>query len=144
MPTRSETNETWRRLTQGYHGARSVMVCVDSAAKAAVIGITRNEALKLAGQGIRVNSVSPAWTWSNPVIAMSGNDRERADEFAGKFHLPGRVADPEEVAAVVVFLASEMASFITGEDIAVDGGYTAMGPTGLSTAELTPAGEGDD
>ena len=114
---------------------------VYSAAKAAILGITRNEAVKLASQGIRVNSVSPAWTWSNPVIAMSGNDRDRADEFAGTFHLPGRIADPEEVASVVVFLASDMSSFVTGEDIAVDGGYTAMGPTGLSQAQLTPKEE---
>jgi NAD(P)-dependent dehydrogenase (short-subunit alcohol dehydrogenase family) len=111
---------------------------VYSASKAAILGITRSEAVALADQGIRVNSVSPAWTWSNPVIAMSGNDRARADEFAGGFHLPGRIADPEEVARVVVFLASEWSSFISGEDIAVDGGYTAMGPTGLSRAELTP------
>ncbi len=111
---------------------------VYSATKAAILGVTRNEAVKLADQGIRVNSVSPAWTWSNPVQAMSGGDREKADEFAGKFHLPGRIADPEEIARVVVFLASDWASFITGEDIAVDGGYTALGPTGLSRAELTP------
>lgn len=112
---------------------------VYSATKAAILGITRNEAVTLAEQGIRVNSVSPAWTWSNPVKAMSGDDRARADEFAGQFHLPGRIADPEEVARAVVFLASDWASFITGEDIAVDGGYTAMGPTGLSRAELSPA-----
>lgn len=112
---------------------------VYSATKAAILGITRNEAVQLAEQGIRVNSVSPAWTWSNPVKAMSGDDRDRADEFAGRFHLPGRIADPEEVARVVVFLASDWASFITGEDIAVDGGYTALGPTGISREELTPA-----
>lgn len=112
---------------------------VYSATKAAILGITRNQAVALAEHGIRVNSVSPAWTWSNPVIAMSGNDRARADAFAGTFHLPGRIADPEEVADVVLFLASDMASFVTGEDIAVDGGYTAMGPTGLSRAELVPA-----
>ncbi len=116
---------------------------VYSATKAAILGITRNEALQLAEQGIRVNSVSPAWTWSNPVIAMSGNDRARADEFAGKFHLPGRIGDPEEVARAVVFLASDWASFITGEDIAVDGGYTAMGPVGLSRDELSPSEDGD-
>ena len=112
---------------------------VYSATKAGILGITRNEAVQLADQGIRVNSVSPGWTWSNPVKAMSGDDRDRADKFAGRFHLPGRIADPEEVARVVVFLASDWASFITGEDIAVDGGYTALGPTGVSREELSPA-----
>lgn len=114
---------------------------VYSATKAAIIGITRNQALQLANRGIRVNSVSPAWTWSNPVIEMSGNDRDRADEFAGRYHMPGRIGDPEEVARVVVFLASDWASFITGEDIAVDGGYSAMGPTGVSREVLKPAGD---
>lgn len=111
---------------------------VYSASKAAILGITRNQAVQLAEQRIRVNSVSPAWTWSNAVKAMSGDDRQKADAFAGKFHLPGRIADPEEVANVVVFLASDWATFITGADIAVDGGYTALGPTGVSREELTP------
>lgn len=120
-------------------GKRATMrTYVYSASKAAILGITRNQAVQLAEQGIRVNSVSPAWTWSAAVKAMSGDDRQRANEFAGRFHLPGRIADPEEVADAVVFLASEMSSFITGEDIAVDGGYTAVGPMGVSREELTP------
>ena len=104
---------------------------VYSATKAAILGVTRNEAVKLADQGIRVNSVSPGWTWSNPIKGMSGGDRAMVDELAGNFHLPRRIADPEEVAKVVVFLASDWASFITGTDIAVDGGYTALGPEAL-------------
>jgi hypothetical protein len=101
---------------------------VYAAAKAAILGVTRNQAVQLADRGIRVNSVSPAWVWSNPVIDMSGGDRALADEVGGELHILGRIADPEEVARVVVFLASDQASFITGEDIAVDGGYTALGP----------------
>lgn len=104
---------------------------VYSATKAAILGVTRNEAVALADQGIRVNSVSPAWVWSDPVIQMSGGDRALVDELAGNFHLPGRIADPEEVAKVVVFLASDWSSFVTGEDIAVDGGYSALGPEAL-------------
>jgi NAD(P)-dependent dehydrogenase (short-subunit alcohol dehydrogenase family) len=47
---------------------------------------------------------------------------------AAPFHLLGRVGDPAEVASAVLFLCSDEASFITGTDIRVDGGYTAMGP----------------
>ena len=96
--------------------------------KAAIIGVTRNEAVKLADEGIRVNSVSPGWTWSNPIKGMFDGDRAAVDKVAGNFHLHRRIAGPEEIANVVVFLASDQSSFITGEDIAVDGGYTAIGP----------------
>ncbi len=105
---------------------------VYAAAKAAILGVTRSEAVQLAERGIRVNSVSPAWVWSNPVIEMSGDNRALADEVGGELHVLGRIADPEEVAQVVVFLASDAASFITGTDIAVDGGYTALGPGAMN------------
>jgi NAD(P)-dependent dehydrogenase (short-subunit alcohol dehydrogenase family) len=113
--------------------------------KAAIVGATRNEAVKLADKGIRVNSVSPGWIWSNPIKGMSGGDRKLVDEVAGNFHLLRRIGDPEEVGKVVVFLASDWASFITGEDIAVDGGYTAIGPEALGQLsaplfEVQPAG----
>ena len=101
---------------------------VYAASKAAILGVTRSEAVHLADKGIRVNSVSPAWVWSNPIDEMSGGNRALADEVGGELHILGRIADPEEVASVVVFLASEASSFITGQDIAVDGGYTALGP----------------
>lgn len=110
---------------------------VYSATKAAILGVTRNEAIKLADKNIRVNSVSPGWTWSSPIEGMTGGDRALVDEIAGNFHLPRRIGDPEEVAAAVVFLASDAASFITGEDIAVDGGYTAIGPEQMGQM-LTP------
>jgi NAD(P)-dependent dehydrogenase (short-subunit alcohol dehydrogenase family) len=100
---------------------------VYSVTKAAILGATRNEALALAGDGIRVNSVSPGWTWSNPMIELFGG-RPEVDAVAADLQLLGRTAEPEEVANAVVYLASDKASFVTGTDLAVDGGYTAIGP----------------
>jgi NAD(P)-dependent dehydrogenase (short-subunit alcohol dehydrogenase family) len=96
--------------------------------KAALVQLTRNMAMDLAPDGIRVNSVSPGWTWSRVMVELSGDDRAKTDRVAAPFHLLGRVGNPEEVANVVVFLCGDEASFVTGADWAVDGGYSAMGP----------------
>lgn len=96
--------------------------------KAAILQLTRNQAMDLAPDGIRVNAVSPGWTWSNIMDQLTGGNRAKTDAVAAPFHLLGRTGSPEEVAAAVLFLCSDEASFITGTDIRVDGGYTAMGP----------------
>ncbi|MCI5076063.1 SDR family oxidoreductase [Oricola sp.] len=96
--------------------------------KAAILQLTRNQAMDLAGDGIRVNAVSPGWTWSNIMDELTGGNREKTDSVAAPFHLLKRTGHPEEVASAVLFLCSDEAGFITGTDIRVDGGYTAMGP----------------
>jgi NAD(P)-dependent dehydrogenase (short-subunit alcohol dehydrogenase family) len=99
-----------------------------SVAKAGIIQFTKNAAMQAIGDKIRINSVSPGWIWSNVMVQATGGNRAKADAVGGPFHMMGRIGDPEEVAKAVLFLCSDDASFITGADLAVDGGYTAMGP----------------
>jgi NAD(P)-dependent dehydrogenase (short-subunit alcohol dehydrogenase family) len=97
-------------------------------AKAAVLHLSRCLALALAPDGIRVNTVSPGWTWSRPLVERTGDDRAWAARAAAPLHMTRRFAEPEEVAACVLFLCSPAASCVTGTDLAADGGYAAMGP----------------
>lgn len=98
------------------------------ASKAAILQLTKNHAVELAPRGIRVNSVSPGWTWSDPLARLTGGSREVADRAAANTQPLGRAGNAEEVGAAVLFLCSPAASFITGADLAVDGGYSMLGP----------------
>ena len=102
--------------------------------KAATLQLTRNEAMELAADKIRVNSVSPGWTWCRLMDEWTHGDKGKTNKVGGAFHLLGRVGEPREVADAVLFLCSNHASFITGTDLAVDGGYSAMGPEMMEPA----------
>tara|TARA_R110002050_G_scaffold113787_3_gene228866 strand:+ start:12050 stop:12844 length:795 start_codon:yes stop_codon:yes gene_type:complete len=101
-----------------------------NAAKGAVAQLTRCMAMDLAPE-IRVNSVSPGWIWTREVEKAADNDRGKWAPIWGKFHLLRRLGTVEEIAAPTAFLLSDEASFISGADLFVDGGYLAMGSEGL-------------
>ncbi len=102
-----------------------------NATKAAILALTRGQALDFADRGIRVNAVSPGWIWTNEVLKAAGDDPERWGAVWGEFHMLRRLGTPDEIAGPVVFLSGPEASFITGAELLVDGGYSAMGPEGL-------------
>jgi len=110
----------------GKHGQRGRALY--PASKAAILQLTRNAAMELAADRIRVNAVSPGWTWSRVIEDLTKGDRAKADRIAGEYHPLGRLGDAEEVAHAVLFLCSDAARHITGIDLPVDGGYAMTGP----------------
>lgn len=105
-----------------------------NAAKGAVHTLTKCIALDFAPDRIRVNSVSPGWIWTREVLNaanLDGGGREKWDPIWGEYHMLARCGEPREIARPVLFLLSDDASFITGTDLPVDGGYQSMGPEGL-------------
>jgi NAD(P)-dependent dehydrogenase (short-subunit alcohol dehydrogenase family) len=102
-----------------------------NASKGAILSMTRCQALDLSADGIRVNAVSPGWIWTPEVQKAADGDREKWEPIWGRYHMLRRLGDPREVARVILFLCSEDASFVTGSELRVDGGYLGMGSEGL-------------
>jgi NAD(P)-dependent dehydrogenase (short-subunit alcohol dehydrogenase family) len=102
-----------------------------NATKGAITSMTRCQALDLAPSGIRVNSVAPGWIWTRELARAAADDRAKWEPLWGRFAMMRRLGDPIEVAKPISFLLGDGASFITGTELAIDGGYLAMGPEGL-------------
>ena len=96
------------------------------ATKHAVIGLTKVAALEYAKQKIRVNAVAPAAIESEMFERFAGPAGSDARQYMAGMHPVGRIGTGDEVAAAVLFLSSDQASFITGQTLGVDGGFTAQ------------------
>ena len=98
---------------------------VYNASKHAVEGITKTTALELAEQGIRVNSVAPGAIATPMIDRVAGEEgTESRQQLASQYPM-GRLGEAKEIAAAVLYLASDVASFTTGISLPVDGGYLA-------------------
>ncbi len=95
------------------------------ATKGALIQLAKAMAADHAGQGIRVNTLSPGAVETSRLLSRYG-DLAAARATLGPKHLLGRLGAPEEIAQAALFLASDASSFVTGADLLVDGGYTAI------------------
>ncbi|MEO1037861.1 MAG: glucose 1-dehydrogenase [Pseudomonadota bacterium] len=97
-----------------------------SAAKHAVVGLTRTASIEYAKDNIRINAVSPGGVETEMFVRAAGTPEENSDgrQFFTNFHPIGRISQPEEQAAAVLFLASGDASFVNGANLAVDAGWS--------------------
>ena len=101
--------------------------CAYSATKGGIVAMSKNMALDLAKYRIRVNSVCPGWIRSELVedwFHQQGPDEQKQRNYINSMHPLGRIGEAEEAAAVIAFLASKDASFITGIALPIDGGVT--------------------
>ncbi|GII29937.1 SDR family NAD(P)-dependent oxidoreductase [Planotetraspora mira] len=93
--------------------------------KAALASLTRSWSTEFAGTGVRVNAVAPGNTKTDAVVDVLGE--QELEEWARTGNPIGRIGRPSEIAEAILFLASSRSSFVTGVELAVDGGYTTRG-----------------
>jgi NAD(P)-dependent dehydrogenase (short-subunit alcohol dehydrogenase family) len=93
-----------------------------TASKSGVIGLTKAAAIEYAKAGIRVNAVSPGPVDTELLDRFAGGDQQVKNQQGSMIPL-GRIGQPEEIAAAVIWLCSDAASFLTGHNLVIDGGY---------------------
>jgi NAD(P)-dependent dehydrogenase (short-subunit alcohol dehydrogenase family) len=96
-----------------------------AASKHAVVGMTRTAAAEYGKAGIRINSVCPG-VIRTPMLERALEREPRREKGIVKVHPIGRIGEAEEIAGAVLWLCSDAASFVTGHQLAVDGGLTAI------------------
>ncbi|MEM9081050.1 MAG: glucose 1-dehydrogenase [Verrucomicrobiota bacterium] len=106
----------------GHRGMAGAGVYV--ASKHAVVGLTKTAALEVSAEGIRVLSISPAVIQTDMYERFTGGD-QGAQDYMTTLHPIGRVGTVGEVAQALLYLAGDGASFVTGTDLAIDGGFLA-------------------
>ena len=108
----------------GLVGAGGAPLYVTS--KHAVIGLTKATALEFAKSGIRVNAVCPGVVSETDMHAISAGSSDQIRDYMLSVHPLGRFGKPSEIASAVIWLCSDGAAFVTGQALAIDGGYTTQ------------------
>lgn len=103
----------------------SPTMSIYSASKHAVVGLTKSAAVEYGRRGVRINAVCPAII-DTDMLRRAVADDPRKEEVHRNMHPIGRIGQPEEVAAAVLYLCSDAAGFTTGVALPLDGGYTAI------------------
>jgi sorbose reductase len=96
-----------------------------NASKAAVAHLAKSLAVEWAPRGIRVNSISPGYFLSDMTRQFTEQNPELAAEWVARIPA-GRMGEPRDLHGLVTFLASDAAAYLTGQDLVIDGGYTAI------------------
>jgi NAD(P)-dependent dehydrogenase (short-subunit alcohol dehydrogenase family) len=95
------------------------------AAKAGLMSLVRSAAVELGPRGVRVNAVAPGAVWTPRVAGLLGEEGRRRNTENAPL---GRMAEPADIASALLFLASPLSSYVTGQTLVVDGGVTVKFP----------------